>query len=194
MSTAHVAAASLNQTVGDWSGNAARIIHVIRAARARGVQVLVLPEGCVSGYSLGDRLHRQGTLDHSWAVLRQVQAETAGLITCVGLPIAHGGVLYNAMAVLAHGQLAGLVCKENLAVGDVEYESRWYQPWPHGRAETFETPDGERCPIGTLLFHARGLGRIAWRSARTAGWAYARARSTRSRVPTSWAIPRRAGS
>ncbi len=161
MSTAHVAAASLNQTVGDWSGNARRITQVMAETRTQGGQVLVLPESCVSGYSLGDRLHRSGTLEHSWRVLRQVQEQTAGLIACVGLPIAHQGVLYNAMAVLADGQLAGLTCKENLAVGDVEYESRWYQPWPHGRAETFETPDGEQCPIGTLIFHAQGLGRLA---------------------------------
>lgn len=160
-SSAHVAAASLNQTVGDWQGNARRITEVLHATRERGAQLLILPEGCVSGYSLGDRLHRSGTLEHAWRVLRQVQAQTAGLIACVGLPIAHRGLLYNAMAVLADGQLAGLVCKENLAVGDVEYESRWYQPWPHGRAETFEAPDGEHCPIGTLIYHAQGLGRLA---------------------------------
>jgi len=160
-SPVHVASASLNQTVGDWRGNRRRIVEVLSEARRRGVSLVVLPEGCVSGYSLGDRLHRRGTLDNAWRVLREVQEKTAGLVAMVGLPVSHDGVLYNAMAVLADGQLAGLVAKENLATGDVEYESRWYQGWPHGRVDEFQTPDGERCPMGTLLFSARGLGRFA---------------------------------
>ena len=59
---AHVGAASLNQTVGDWSGNAARIRAVIAEARERGVRLLALPELCIPGYSLGDRLVMRGTL------------------------------------------------------------------------------------------------------------------------------------
>ena len=108
-SPVHVASASLNQTVGDWRGNRRRIVEVLSEARRRGVSLVVLPEGCVSGYSLGDRLHRRGTLDNAWRVLREVQEKTAGLVAMVGLPVSHDGVLYNAMAVLADGQLAGLV-------------------------------------------------------------------------------------
>ena len=65
---AHVAAASLNQTVGDWAGNTRRILAAVEAARGRGARLLVLPEMCIPGYSLGDRLMMRGTLERSLAL------------------------------------------------------------------------------------------------------------------------------
>ncbi|MEE2750355.1 MAG: NAD(+) synthase [Myxococcota bacterium] len=160
-STAHVATAALNQTVGDWKGNTARIVEAARAASALGARLLVLPEMCIPGYSLGDRLPRRGTLERSWQALEQIKVHTADLIVCVGLPISHRGVLFNAMAVVANTQIVGLVAKEHLATGDVEYESRWYSGWPHGRIESFSSPSGQEIPIGSLVFEASGLGRFA---------------------------------
>ena len=158
---AHVAAASLNQTVGDWRGNAARIVEAIDEARRRGARLLVLPELCVSGYSLGDRVLRHGTLDQSWNTVEMLRSHTTGMVVCVGLPVRHRGVLYNAVAVLANGEIAGLAAKENLATGDVEYENRWYAGWPRGQVDTFTAPDGSPIPMGALVFDAPGLGRFA---------------------------------
>ncbi|MCP4807423.1 MAG: NAD(+) synthase [Proteobacteria bacterium] len=158
---ARVAAASINQTVGDWDGNLARILEVIHAARDQQVQLLVLPEMCLPGYSLGDRLTRRGTLSRSWDMLRRIEPHTAGLAVCVGLPVEHGGVLYNAIAVICDRQTVGLVCKEYLATGDVQYENRWFQSWPHGRVDDFRCPDGGTVPMGTIVFEATGLGRFA---------------------------------
>ncbi|MCB9761765.1 MAG: NAD(+) synthase [Alphaproteobacteria bacterium] len=158
---AHVGAASLNQTVGDWAGNRDRIITVIEEARRRGIRLLVLPEMCITGYSLGDRLMREGTLSRSWQVVRELLPHTRGLIVCVGLPVRHTGVLYNGMAVLADGALVGVGAKEFLATGDVEYENRWFAPWPHGRVETLSAPGLPDVPMGTVLFEAEGLGRFA---------------------------------
>ena len=158
---AHVAAASLNQTVGDWSGNRDRIIRVLAKAKARGVKLICFPEMCIPGYSLGDRLLRRGTLDRSWRVLEELAEHTTGMIACLGLPIRHRGVVYNAVAVVADGKIVGLACKEHLATGDVQYENRWYHPWPHGQVDEFITADNERVPIGTLLFQGQGIGRFA---------------------------------
>jgi NAD+ synthase (glutamine-hydrolysing) len=159
--TAHLAVASLNQTVGDWSGNTRRIAAAIAAARARGARLLLLPEMCIPGYSLGDRLPRWGTLERSWRALTELAALTEGMIVCLGLPVSHRGVIYNAMAVVADTKIAALTAKENLATGDVEYENRWYQPWARGRVETFTAPDGLQVPIGNLVFEAAGIGRFA---------------------------------
>ncbi len=149
----HIAAATLNQTVGDWSGNLARIERAINEARRRGARVLVLPEMTIPGYNMGDRLLRRGTLQRSWSVLQRV-AEAAGeLVVCAGLPVRYEGVVYNAMAVVSGGTIHGVVCKENLATGDVEYESRWYQPWQAGRVVDFVGPDGGApVPMGNLIF------------------------------------------
>ena len=152
----HVAAATLNQTVGDWVGNLERIALAIEEARIRGASVLVLPEMCIPGYSLGDRLLRDGTLRRSWEVMRKVAELATDLVVLVGLPVRHTGVVYNAMAVVSNGRVHGMVAKENLATGDVEYESRWYQAWPGGHTATICGPDGLEVPIGNLVFDLGG--------------------------------------
>jgi len=159
--SAHVAAASLNQTVGDWTGNTARIRAAIEESRRRGARLLVLPEMCIPGYSLGDRLMMRGTLDRSWGCLRELAEHTDGIAVMMGLPIRHRDVLYNVVAVVANGRIVGLAPKENLATGDVQYENRWFSGWRRGTVETFEAADGEEIPIGSLLFEAEGLGRFA---------------------------------
>jgi NAD+ synthase (glutamine-hydrolysing) len=122
---------------------------------------VLLPEMCISGYSLGDRLLMQGTVERSWRTLEKVLPETAGLIAVIGLPIQHNDVLYNAVAVAANGHVVGIVPKENLATGDVQYENRWFSGWPRGRVEDFESPGGQTLPMGNLLFEAAGVGRFA---------------------------------
>lgn len=157
---AHVAVASLNQTVGDWAGNRDRILAAIDEARARGARLLVLPEMCIPGYSLDDRLLMQGTLERSWRVLEALLPHCHGIIVIVGLPVRHRDVLYNVAAVVANGRIWGLVPKENLATGDVQYENRWYSGWTRGHIESFTTHTGALVPIGALLFRARGLGKF----------------------------------
>lgn len=156
MSWIHVAAATLNQTVGDWSGNTARIVRAMEEARGRGVSLLVLPEMCISGYSLGDRLQRPGTLSRSWRCLEEIARASSGIAVCVGLPLRFDGVIYNVMALVSDGQICGMVAKENLATGDVEYESRWYQPWARGRSASYQAPGGRAIPLGNLCFDLGG--------------------------------------
>ncbi|MEZ4317525.1 MAG: NAD(+) synthase [Myxococcota bacterium] len=158
--SAHIAAGTLNQTVGDWAGNTRRIAAVITEARARGVRLLVLPEMCIPGYSLGDRLLMRGTIDRSWECLKDVARLTRGMVVLVGLPVRHRDVLYNVVAVVADERICALVPKENLATGDVQYENRWFSGWPRGRVERFDTPDGDDIPFGSMLFQADGIGRF----------------------------------
>ena len=153
---AHIAAVSMNQTVGDWTHNQRRIIEAIEAGRQRGVKLLVFPEMCIPGYSLGDRLLMHGTLRRSWQCLEALREHTQGLIVVVGLPLRYRDVLYNVVAVLSNGKIIGLVPKENLATGDVQYENRWYSGWPHTRIENYCSPNGEKIPMGgAFVFHQR---------------------------------------
>lgn len=158
--SAHIAAATLNQTVGDWAGNARRIAEVLDAARTRGARLVVLPEMCIPGYSLGDRLLMRGTVDRSWKVLEDLLPMTRGMVALLGLPVRHRDVLYNVVAIVANGRIEALLPKENLATGDVQYENRWFSGWPRGQVETFRMPDGRDVPIGSMLFEADGIGRF----------------------------------
>lgn len=162
MRQAHVGLASLNQTVGDWEGNEARIREVAAEAKERGVRLLLLPEMCIPGYSLGDRLLRIGTAERSWERLIRLADASEGIAVAVGLPIIFEGVLYNAMGLLADGELAGLVAKANLATGDVQYENRYFQAWPIGRLVEYRGPDGTTVPLGTQIFELPGLGTVGF--------------------------------
>ncbi|MEC7984359.1 MAG: NAD(+) synthase [Myxococcota bacterium] len=160
-SNAHVAAVSINQTVGDWTQNYNRIVAAIGEAKKRGARLIVFPEMCVSGYSLGDRLLMDGTLHRSWQMLEEVRPHTQDAIVLLGLPLRHRDVLYNVVVVISNGRICGIVPKENLATGDVQYENRWYSGWPHTRVEEYATPSGEKIPMGGLIFQAKGFGRFA---------------------------------
>lgn len=159
-----VAVATLNQTVGDWEGNRARIVRAAERAVTEGARLLLCPELCVSGYSLLDRLFRASTLEESFQSLSIIIEETRALplILCVGLPISHRGLIYNAVAVVSQGRLWGLSCKEHLATGDVEYEERYYAAWPAGVDEVWTAPSGERYPIGALIFQSDDVGAFAF--------------------------------
>ena len=160
----HVAIATLNQTVGDWSGNRERIVEAARQAADRGARLLLCPELCISGYSLLDRLFRASTLSKSFESLMTLVEETQDLplLLCVGLPISHRSLVYNAVAVIGSGKLWGLSCKEHLATGDVEYEERYFAAWPSGVDETWSAPDGQRYPIGALIFESGDVGKFAF--------------------------------
>jgi NAD+ synthase (glutamine-hydrolysing) len=54
MKLVRVAAAALNQTPLDWSGNRQNILGAIGVAREQEASILCLPELCVSGYGCED--------------------------------------------------------------------------------------------------------------------------------------------
>ena len=162
MRSAHIAGVSINQTVGDWTGNYQRLTNALQVARSKGAKLVVFPEMCIPGYSLGDRLIMEGTLERSWKMLMALKAHTSGLVAAFGLPIRHRDVIYNVVAVVANRTLVGMVPKENLATGDVQYENRWYSGWPRTRVEAYIDEDGQETPIGGLVFQAKGLGRFAF--------------------------------
>lgn len=156
-----VATVSINQTVGDWVGNQERILRAVEESKAVGAKLVVMPEMCITGYSLGDRLLMPGTLKRAWASLELLSHKVKGCLAIVGFPMQYQDALYNATAVIGNGRIWGIVPKENLATGDVEYESRWYASWLSTRVETITTSDGQKIPVGGLVFEADGIGKFA---------------------------------
>ena len=151
-----VAGASLNQTPLDWQGNRANIVEAIRMARAEGVQVLCLPELCVSGYGCEDAFHGESVAEQSLESVRQILPETAGIAVAVGLPLIHRQNLYDCAALLVDGRLAGLHAKQVLAGYGVYYEPRWFKAWPGDVADVHDW-DGAGVPIGDLVVDLDGV-------------------------------------
>lgn len=150
------AAAVLNQTPMAWEANQANIIGAIRAARERSVSILCLPELCISGYGCEDAFHSPGLQETSRQVLLEIANETSGMIVSVGLPLLHGGGLFNTACLLVDGQIVGFAAKQNLAGEGIHYEPRWFKPWPDD-ARTWTEIDGRQYPLGDYLFDCGGV-------------------------------------
>jgi NAD+ synthase (glutamine-hydrolysing) len=151
-----VGGTALNQTPLDWDGNRDRILAAVATARERGVAVLCLPELCISGYGCEDAFQSPGVQRMAWRVLEEIEPRTTGIVVAVGLPVRFESGVFDAVAVLADGRLAGLVCKQHLAGDGVHYEPRWFRPWPRGRRGLLHA-GGRQVPIGDLRFDCGGI-------------------------------------
>jgi NAD+ synthase (glutamine-hydrolysing) len=123
-----VAAGTPEIRVADCAFNAKKIIAMMRDASERGVNLLVLPELCVTGYTCGDLFFQRTLLDGARAALRDIAAASSGddMITLVGFPAAHGGRLYNCAAVVQDGELLGIIPKTHIPNYGEFYEKRQF--------------------------------------------------------------------
>jgi len=134
--------------------NTERIREALRAVVAKGAGIAVFPELCLTGYSCGDLFSQTLLLDRARQALCELAADTGSLPVCaiVGLPLVHGGRLYNCAAVLCAGKVAGLVPKQYLPSTGEYYEKRWFASGS-GLQRTGIAIDGAVVPLGTdLLF------------------------------------------
>lgn len=156
MISVRLGAAVLNQTPLDWDNNAKNIRDAISIARDQGVDVLCLPELCVTGYGCEDGFLSSHVHATSQEELLSLVEETRGLCVSFGLPIAFRGGVFNCVALAADGKLLGLVGKRYLAGDGIHYEPRWFKPWPGGRHSRIEIL-GAEYPIGDLVFQCGSL-------------------------------------
>ena len=146
----------VNQTPLDWDGNRDRIVAAIEEAKRRNISVLCLPELCISGYGCEDAFYSPGLHEMSFRVLLEILPNTQGIIASVGLPLLHRGGIYNVAALMANGELLGLVGKQNLAGEGLHYEPRWFKAWPDSIRANFEF-EGQSYPVGDLIFDCGGV-------------------------------------
>src|SRR5687768_6504519 len=105
-----VAAGSPRVAVADPEQNLGHILDVVAQARTAGVQVLALPELCLTGYTAGDLFFSLSTLiGGAERALARLLQETAGdrMVIAVGLPLAHEARLFNVAAVIQSGRILG---------------------------------------------------------------------------------------
>lgn len=156
MNLLRVAAAALNQTPLDWDGNSDTIRRAIEVAREREVQILCLPELCITGYGCEDAFFSHAVAAMAEQVLSELLIETRGMAVSFGLPLLYGGALFNGSALAVDGRLVGVAAKQRLAGDGLHYEPRWFKPWPGGQSATIDLA-GEECRVGEVLFEVDGI-------------------------------------
>ena len=118
--------------VADTTYNLTACLACAAEAAQAGVQLLVYPELCLTGYTCGDLFLQDALIAGARDALSRFVSETAGydMVTVVGLPITHAGKLYNCAAVCKGGQILGLVPKTHLPNYAEFYEARQFTPAP----------------------------------------------------------------
>jgi len=135
-----IALCQFDPTVGDFSGNSARILEMAADAKSRGADLAVFSELCVCGYLPQDLLERPAFLERNRATIACL-AEKTPLPILVGYAgrtnSSTGKAAWNAAALLAEGRIAFEQHKMLLPTYDVFDESRYFQPAPSHQVFAF---------------------------------------------------------
>ena len=147
-----VAAATPGVAVSDPTCNADFTIELAERAHAEHADLVVFPELNLSSYAIDDLHLQDGMLRAVDAALGRVVEASASLrpVLLVGAPLVRNGRVYNCAAVVAHGELLGVVPKSYLPNYREYYEKRWFAPGAGIVGEEI-TAAGRTAPFGTDL-------------------------------------------
>jgi len=127
-----IALGQINPTVGDFSGNAAKIIQFSRQARGAGASLILFPELSVCGYPPRDLVERPSFVARNRESAEKIASETQGIAVICGLVTpAHaetGKSVMNSAAVLRDGRVDFIQSKMLLPTYDVFDEMRNFAP------------------------------------------------------------------
>ena len=123
-----VAAAVPAIKVADVDYNVQQIESLLAQAEGKGVEMMVTPELCLTGYSCQDLFREQLLLDKVEEGIVQLLDFTRKLdcILIVGAPICINALLYNCAVVIQRGTVLGVVPKTYLPNYGEFYEKRWF--------------------------------------------------------------------
>jgi NAD+ synthase (glutamine-hydrolysing) len=127
-----IALGQINPTVGDFAGNAAKIIEVSHRAQTDGAALILFPELSVCGYPPRDLVERASFVQHNRESVDRIAAETRGIAVICGLATPayaeSGKSVMNSAALLKDGKVAFLQSKMLLPTYDVFDEMRNFAP------------------------------------------------------------------
>lgn len=168
-----VAGATLNQVPLDWKGNVERIITAIEKAKELDVDVLCLPELCITGYGCEDLFLSTWVSEKAKSLIPEISGYCKKITVIAGLPIWHKNSNYNCACILYGGKTMGIYAKHFLANDGIHYEPRWFSPWSSGQLDKMIL-NGDEIPFGDYQFEVKKIKcgleicEDAWRSNRPA--------------------------
>ena len=151
-----VAAGVPDCTVADVSANTKEIKRLISKANELKINLLCLPELCITGYTCGDLFFSETLLNSAKNALKEITEYTAGLypIVIVGVPLIYSSKLFNCAAVLSNGKILGIVPKTYLPNYAEFYEQRQFSSGVLVGKDATLNICGITAPFGTELIFA----------------------------------------
>ncbi len=121
-----LAIAQINCTVGDLSGNSAKILDAVARAQQAGASLVITPELALSGYPPEDLLLREDFNQACEIALRKLASAIPHVTAIVGHPRQYNGNCYNAASVLQDGCIVATYHKHVLPNHSVFDEMRYF--------------------------------------------------------------------
>ena len=145
---------------GALRGNLAKMTRVASEVAEARCGLAAFTEQVLPGYPTEDLVKWPGFVRAQFQALRDFARATEKLpfptVFTVGLTVTERGLLYNAVAVVAAGEIVGIVPKENLPNYDVFYERRVFALGIPRRVSALEGANQE------LLDMRQRLARAFW--------------------------------
>ncbi|RAU83562.1 NAD(+) synthase [Pontibacter arcticus] len=151
-----LAGAALNQTPMDWDANLFNIKEAITEAKLHKVEILLLPELCITGYGCEDMFLSPWLSEVAFEKLLLIKEWCEGITVCVGLPVFLNGLVYNTACVIKNKEIVGFTAKQFLASDGLHYEPRWFAAWPANVEQQFEML-GQSYRIGDIVYEEQGV-------------------------------------
>jgi len=127
-----IALGQINPTVGDFSGNAAKIIDFSHRARTAGAGLILFPELSICGYPPRDLVERPAFVVRNRETAEHIAEETRGIAVICGLVTPAdsetGKSAMNSAALLMDGKIGFIQSKMLLPTYDVFDEMRNFAP------------------------------------------------------------------
>jgi NAD+ synthase (glutamine-hydrolysing) len=142
-SSVKIAIGQINPTIGDFAGNAARILDYVNRAYSEGADLIVFPEMCVCGYPPMDLLDHGSFVEGNLKALRAVQQRApADLGIILGYVdrsrSSSGKPLVNAASLIHNRAVRFTQTKSLLPTYDVFDEARYFEPAGERRTVAFK--------------------------------------------------------
>ncbi len=129
-----IALAQINPTVGDFCGNARKILEFTQRAEQGSADLVLFPELSVCGYPPADLLEKPAFIARAGQVVQEIATKTASsrtAIICGYVTPAHHGSgkhVMNSAALLRNGHIEFVQSKMLLPFYDVFDEQRYFAP------------------------------------------------------------------
>jgi NAD+ synthase (glutamine-hydrolysing) len=139
-----IALAQINPTIGDFSGNTAKIIAFTRRAEANGAGLVLFPELAICGYPPADLLEKPAFVARCGEALCEIGRATArgrtAVVTGYVTAAEHGAGKHvmNSAALVRHGHVEFVQSKMLLPYYDVFDEQRYFAPAARQRVCHFD--------------------------------------------------------
>jgi NAD+ synthase (glutamine-hydrolysing) len=144
-----VTVAQINTVIGDFSGNADKILSYVSQSASLGAELVIFPEMCLCGYPPMDLLNHESFVDENLKQLRRIQKrmppDIAVVLGYLDKNRTHSGKpFYNMISLIFNGEVVATQPKTLLPAYDVFDETRYFEPARTRRVVPFK---GERLGI-----------------------------------------------